>query len=90
MGEVGMHGVDEKLEDVALLLSQRLGHREHALEEAAAGGAVSAEARLAQDHAVPKRSLGAIMPRPELCRVGAARRTRASVCGRTEVFTDAA
>ncbi len=56
-------GGREIFEDVTLLLRQGVAHREHAFDEAAALGAVGAEAGVAPQDAKPKVSLGRVVRR---------------------------
>ena len=59
----GVAGALEIGEDIAMLLAQGIAHREQALDEAAAVGAVGAEAGVPPQHAVAKGSLGLVVGR---------------------------
>ncbi len=59
----GLTGGREIVEDVTLLLTQGVTHREHSLDEAAALGAVGAEAGVAPQDPKPKASLGRVVGR---------------------------
>ena len=56
-----MTGGAEIVEDVALLLPQRISHGEHALDETAACGAVRTEAGVTPQDAVPQGALGHVV-----------------------------
>lgn len=61
--EVGLDGGDQELEDVPGLLTAGLDGGEQGFHEAAAAVALRAEAELAPNHRVPKRTLAGVVGR---------------------------
>jgi hypothetical protein len=90
---LSLAALGEEREHVLFLFARSVSNRHQVLGEDVAAGALGAEGTLSPKYEGPDFTLGVVMPRPGLCRVGAVevgRRSGASRCGSAGVFTDPA